>query len=389
MITGFSVHGFKSLAKFSLDGISNFTCLVGLNGSGKSSVLQAIDFASHLFRGDVANWLSKRAWSISDLHSKYSAHSNILVAFTFLLDNGKYYNWVAGFNRTTLTCSTESVSEYPGGRSIFQLGRGKYTICDSSPVKVDFNYAGSILSALKDDVLGPELVGIRDLMLSISSLELLSPHLMRYSLRDAATDIGVGGEKLSPYLYGIKGERRESLVRLLRNFYPSVVDFKVKQERAGWKKLHIIEEFNGDLIETEAKHVNDGLLRILAILAQADSGKSLLLFDEVENGVNPEIVERLVEVLQNSGRQILVTTHSPMILNYLSDDVAKDSVHFIYRSFDGGTRQKLLFDIPKMKSKLEFMGPGEAFVDTSLSGLAKECASYDESRDEIKLEGKS
>lgn len=387
MITGFSIHGFKSLATFNLSGIGNFTCLVGLNGAGKSSILQSLDFASHLIRGDVDNWLTKRGWSISDLHSKLSSQSNIIIAFTFLLGDGEHYTWIAGFNRTSLTCSSERVIKHPGQELMFQVLRGRYSVRDASLTKIDFNYMGSILSSLKDEVLSPELVEIRNVMLNIRSLELLSPHLMRYSLRDAASDIGVGGEKLSPFLYSIKGEQRESLLRLLRHFYPAVIDFKVKQERAGWKKLYIIEEFNGDLIETESKHVNDGLLRILAILAQTGSGKSILLFDEIENGVNPEIIERLVDVLQNTGQQVLVTTHSPMILNYLADDVAKSAVNFVYRSFDGGTQSKRLFDIPKMATKLKVMGPGEAFVDTSLSELAQECARLDQEKSDSK--GKS
>ncbi|MNN94847.1 hypothetical protein D3C81_2135500 [compost metagenome] len=70
-----------------------------------------------------------------------------------------------------------------------------------------------------------------------------------------------------------------------------------------------------------------------------------------------------------------------MILNYLSDDVAKRSVHFVYRSFDGGTRERRLFDIPRMSAKLQIMGPGEAFVDTSLSALSQECAQLDQTED--------
>jgi predicted ATPase len=245
-------------------------------------------------------------------------------------------------------------------------------------VKVDFNYSGSILSSLKQEIIPIDVLEMKSQISNIRSLELLSPHLMRSSLRDVANDIGVGGEKLSPFLYSIKGAERESLLALLRKFYPAVVDFKVRQERAGWKKLYIVEEFNGVRFETESKHVNDGLLRILAIIAQSSSGSSLLLFDEVENGVNPEIVELLVETLNETNQQVIVTTHSPMILNYLSDDVAKRSVRFVYRSYDGGTRTKLLFNMSKMARKLKIMGPGEAFVDTSLTKLAKECAEQDE-----------
>ncbi|PKH83586.1 chromosome segregation protein SMC [Pseudomonas sp. Choline-02u-1] len=377
MILGVSVNGFKSLANFNLvkDGLSNFTCLVGLNGAGKSSVLQLLDFSSHLMRGDVDSWLSKRGWSASDLHSKFSTGSNIIIAITVQIKSGDILSWVGSFNRSTLSCTTERVFNVDD--NLFQLLRGKYSILDAPPSKVEFNYTGSILSVLKDEALHPDIVEVKDIISNIKSLELLSPHLMRYSLREVATDIGTGGEKLSPFLYNIKGKEREKLTNLLREFYPSVIDFKVKQERAGWKKLSIIESFNGEIVETDAKHVNDGLLRILAILAQAGSGNSTLLFDEVENGVNPEIVERLVHVLQNAGQQVIVTTHSPMILNYLSDEVAKESVHFIYRTVSGGTRSRPLFSIPKMAKKLEIMGPGEAFVDTSLSDLTIECAKLD------------
>lgn len=83
---------------------------------------------------------------------------------------------------------------------------------------------------------------------------------------------------------------------------------------------------------TEARHINDGMLRLLTILAQTQTSHSFLLFDEIENGVNPELVERLVNVLLNAPQQVLVTTHSPMILNYLPDNVARESVMFIYRT---------------------------------------------------------
>ena len=33
------------------------------------------------------------------------------------------------------------------------------------------------------------------------------------------------------------------------------------------------------------------------VLAQADSDRSLILLDEIENGMNPEIIEKLVDAL--------------------------------------------------------------------------------------------
>jgi len=376
MITSLDIKGFKSLADFSVE-LGKFNCLVGLNGVGKSSLLQALEFASQLMKGDVYAWLNRRGWKPQDLHSKFSNRNNVVILIKIKTEAGRRLAWRATFNRGTLNCTQEEIHDATTGRLLFSLSKGRYTIGDGDSTKVEFVYQGSIISSLKNEILGDDVLEVKRQISGIRSLELLSPHLMRTTPRDSTGDIGVGGEKLSPFLYTVRGDAKERLVLSLRNFYPSIVDYKVKQERAGWKRLYIIEEFSGQRIETEAKHVNDGLLRVLAILAQAGADRSLLLFDEIENGVNPEIVERLVDVLQGVPQQIVVTTHSPLILNYLNDDVAEESVRFIYRSASGGTKSRSLFKIPRIKEKLKFMGPGEAFIDTNLTALTRECIEQD------------
>ena len=55
-ISRLEVENFKSLVDFRMD-LAKFTCLVGLNGSGKSTVLQFVDFLSELMRGNLSEWL--------------------------------------------------------------------------------------------------------------------------------------------------------------------------------------------------------------------------------------------------------------------------------------------------------------------------------------------
>jgi AAA15 family ATPase/GTPase len=69
MITSIKIDNFKSLVDFELQ-LSKFNCLVGLNGAGKSTVLQAIDFLSQLIKGDITGWLKERQWDKGDLNSK-------------------------------------------------------------------------------------------------------------------------------------------------------------------------------------------------------------------------------------------------------------------------------------------------------------------------------
>ena len=118
--------------------------------------------------------------------------------------------------------------------------------------------------------------------------------------------------------------------------------------------------------------MNDGLLRLMAILTQIESENKLLLFDEIENGINPELIEYLIDQLVGARHQVLVTTHSPMILNYMEDEIAIAGIVYLYKNKQGFTRSIKLFEIPSMAEKLKFMGPGEVFADTDLTNLYQE-----------------
>lgn len=378
MIVSLTVRNFKSMIDMTMK-FRKFTCLVGLNGAGKSGVLQAIDFVSHIMEGDVDYWLARRQWDVQDLHSKLTTASNIVIFMVYKLKSGRVLRWRAVFNRKTRSCTREEIIDVHTEEELFAVRRGHYSVGGGETSDIDVDYQGSLLSRLKEKTLTEDLITLRNEIRNIRSLELLSPHLMRGSSRESESDIGAGGEKLSAYLYSIKGDERVQLLNMLKIFYPSVTDFKIKQQRAGWKRLFVIEEFDGKRIETEAKHINDGLLRVIAILAQSYSTRSVLLFDEIENGINPEIVEKLVDILQECPQQIIVSTHSPLILNYLSDTVAAKSVQFVYRSISGGTRVRPLFGVARLQEKLEYMGAGEVFADTSLSLLTKECRDLDKS----------
>ena len=89
------------------------------------------------------------------------------------------------------------------------------------------------------------------------------------------------------------------------------------------------------------------------------------------------LVETLVDTLVASPRQLFVTTHSPLVLNYLPDDVARQSVQFIYKTPHGESRIRHFFAIPRIAEKLRVMGPGDAFVDTNLIELTRECMALD------------
>ena len=382
----FKIRNFKSIKEIDFK-FSQLNILIGMNGAGKSTILQALDFISQLMHGDITTWLESRDWKPHDLNCKLLKESNIELEVEVELNNQDIVIWTAQFNRTSLKCTTEKITI--NQKEAFVLKSRELTIptfikkksnthneIENSKFHALQEYEGSILSKLSIDNIGfdfvfkNQLTEFRTFLRNIKSLELLAPHLMRKSTRTNEDDhVGIGGEKLSSYLFKLNDEQKENLINFLKTFYPNIIDFKTKNQRSGWKKLIIQESTSTVNIEHEARHINDGLLRILAILAQLQSTPSFLMLDEIENGVNQEIIEKLVNILLNSKTQLLVTTHSPLVLNYLPDDIAKDAVNYVYKSSDGDTQYKRFFEIPRVNEKLEFMGVGDAVLDTNLIEL--------------------
>ena len=246
--------------------------------------------------------------------------------------------------------------------------------------RITFSYEGSILSAPKEELLPPSIRECKKFLAEIKSLDLLSPEYLRQRTRESSGTLGLGGQNLASFVYEMSDAKRQKLVNLLRKSYPQLDGLHTKSLRSGWKQLEISEAYQGQesglfpSMATEARHVNDGMLRMIAILAELQSDNRFLLFDEIENGINSELVEFVIDVLVGARQQVLVTTHSPMILNYLEDNVAKEGVVYLYKTANGFTKAMPFFSIPSLEKKLEVMGPGEAFVDTNLTELADDNA---------------
>ena len=75
---GCTIGNFKSLDKFHIK-FSKFTCLIGLNSAGKSTLLQAIDFISQQMKGDITGWLKNRSWDAMELESKVTNKDNNII----------------------------------------------------------------------------------------------------------------------------------------------------------------------------------------------------------------------------------------------------------------------------------------------------------------------
>ena len=368
MIQEFYIDNFKSLINFRLK-LSQLTCLIGLNGAGKSTILQAIDFISQLARGNLENWLSAREWQSNELASQLKQSHLILFEMKFQVD-GMFYVWEGQVSLDTLTCTQEIITNETGD-ILLKVTNDLYRIGNNPAKNLEFKYQGSALSAILDKFLSPELKQIRSFLTSIKSLDLLSPQLMRKKARKSDNDLGFGGEKLPAFLFQLSEPNRFKLVnQLQKHLGTTFKSFETRVNPLGWKKLLINEQFpTNQQLQTEALHASDGLLRLLTILSQMITNHTVLLFNEIEDGINPELVETLINLLITTSKQIILTTHSPMLLNYLEDECAKESVILTYRNKYGATQQCRFFSLEGVGEKLESLAAGEVMVDTNLTEL--------------------
>lgn len=413
MIKSFKIDNFRSLNEFQLpapgeEELGHFVCLVGLNGAGKSSVLQALDFVSQLVVGDVDAWLAARGWSKSDLTSKQGKKRNI--SFELRIEVAGYiFEWRAIYNSLLERCTKEDLRvalgqggvhpSLPTEEVIYSHDGNVFKTSGGHRRDLLSDFYGSFFAKLRSGSIEPESHGValslfRLGMGGVKSLELLNPQAMRRPSKKAV-DVGLGGEDLAAFVHGLDKLEASKLNEQISKIYPHVDGVRAKSAQYGWKRLQVSEKF-GSSVEFDARHSNDGLLRVAAIVAQTvavapymkraekdgrsllgnpdQKGYDVLLLDEIENGINPEVIRSLVGYLSAVRQQVVFTTHSPMILNYLEDDVATKSVFLVFRRKDGSSGIARFYSLPSLKGRLELMGPGEAFADVSLTQISSDAA---------------
>lgn len=381
MIKRISVNAFKSLVDFELTLDSKFNCIIGLNGAGKSSVLQLFSYVSALFSGKVDYWLNERGWEAKDVVSYFFPNRETIDLIIDIDISDKQLRWEATYNWKKGFCTSETLTDLLNDYQLLRLYQGRLKTKRDSFSELIFKYSGSVLSALDDSALPQEAILLRKFMTSVDSHDLLSPKVMRAGRFTSAGKIGNAGEYLISYIHKLDKSSQDVLLKNLYGYFPRVIKIETKTELDGTLSLFLTERFydeDGSHIDvvTNAKHINDGMLRILTILASQRSSSKFQQFDEIENGVNSEVTQKLVKTFTQSPQQVLVTTHSPIVLNFIEEELAKNSVHFVYKNKQGHTKAIKFFELSSANSKLEVLAPGEAMLDLYLLDVAEEAEKF-------------
>lgn len=342
MLQRLSVRGFKSLKDASID-FPRMAVLFGPNAAGKSNLLDAIQALSRVgtertladalaepIRGYSIESFSFPAGGLGELLSVPETAFELEADVTGKKDSFRYRVRVAiAPGSGALSVGDEYLTPLakdrtPKGTAAIELVGDRLRVRrkgESGKPRYEprgLNYA--ILSDLRfGSPLYPAIHSVRS-ELSAWRTYYLDPRVAMRSSQPPSDvrDIGALGGDIAPFLHRLRAEdakKFQAVSRTLRSIVPSVESLTVDlDKRRG--TLDILIRQNG--VDFSSRIVSEGTLRVLALCSIAVNpwGGSLLAFEEPENGVHPRRLELIAQLLLSlaveQGRQVVVTTHSPL-----------------------------------------------------------------------------
>jgi len=356
MLKRLNIKGFKSLADVQIE-FPRLTVLFGPNAAGKSNVLDAVQALSRIgtsrtlsdalaepIRGYAVEAFAFPPGGLAGLLSQRSSAFTLGAELAVGGEASRYQYRVAVSIQPEsggLTVADEYLAaltrsgQPKGNASIERVEKenaeGQFELRvrrKSKPAKPRTEPVGLNYALLSD----PRLGGVEYRAIERCRNELsgwrtyyLDPRVAMRSAKPPADvrDIGVLGEDIGPFLYRLRAEQPkhfEAAKRTLRSLIPSVEDLSVDlDKRRG--ALDVLVRQGG--VDFSSRIVSEGTLRILALCAIAVNpwSGSLLAFEEPENGVHPRRLELIAQLLTSlaleQGRQIIATTHSPLLCDYV------------------------------------------------------------------------
>jgi predicted ATPase len=137
------------------------------------------------------------------------------------------------------------------------------------------------------------------------------------------------GANIAGVLAGLEVERKTEVESILARYLKELPEKDIKRiwaEPVGKFKtdamLYCEEDWGeGKSHEVDARGMSDGTLRYLSIVTAllTRDAHSLLVIEEVDNGLHPSRAHILIQMLQELGKQrsidVIVTTHNPALLD--------------------------------------------------------------------------
>ncbi len=370
--------------------IDSLTVLIGTNASGKSNVVEALEFLKRIAQGENieaalagdktlpsirggVEWAARKPETIFALQAlvqgeddKIDYHYGIAVTTKPFIniwkesingqrnndDNSKKY-----FEDFLLEFRLNS-NEKPNISLSYTASKPRIFFTNN------FNRRGSILKELRRSHLpmgmGKDITSVFDALENIFILN-SSPSQMRDYSRLSDT-LESDASNIAGVLAALPDKQKaevESTLSAYAKELPEGDIQKVWAEKVGrfdTDAMLYCEEIwkPGHITEIDARSMSDGTLRFLAILTALLTRPegSQIVIEEIDNGLHPSRASLLVKMLREIGEKrkidILITTHNPALLDALGPEIVPFVVVAHRDSETGESKLTLLEDIDNL-----------------------------------------
>lgn len=330
MIPSMRIKNFKCFRDFGIE-LDPFTVLVGPNGSGKTAFMQAIRCMAAVGPKGVAGW-----------------------GVIGPIVGGGTCAWRNDLDAGALIAVPDRASAAAGEQSAsyeLRLKGGEPTL-------------RRLVQAGKADGSGGAAGGERWLDAVIGQVayyKLSPPSLKEVAQRQVGDNrLGIEGEGLPQFLHAlILGDRR-AFAHMESVFYERFPEYSsiLLHQVPGSANAYRLEFETRHGVRLPVTAVSDGAVLSLAYLAIAyhPEPPNILLIEEPENGVHHaklrEIVDTLKLLPEQKNVQVILTTHSP----YLLDLVEPENVRVFTKDEEGAATAIRMSDVPDVESwRKDFM----------------------------------
>jgi predicted ATPase len=368
------VRNFKAVVDSKVVKLGALTAFIGNNGAGKSSLIEALETYQAIVR-DGLDLAMQRWLGIEHVrHKGQEAKERVGEAV-----NPISWELTMGDTPRKVRRLAMTVNNDPAGNQMFiaseRLTRldGTWTERDQSGALQSYGPGRSMLQFGLDEAMVrtvEEVLAWQFLTLSPERMGLPVPQQRTRGQVRLATD----GSNVADFLLDLRRQSPnafDGIVETMAFVLPYAKDIQPtlsssEIERKAWLQLSEgTYKVPGWLLST-------GTLRMLALLALLRHPKPppLIVVEEIENGLDPRSIHLIVEEIRNAvlagTTQVIITTHSP----YLLDLLTLDHLVVVERDAQGHPRFTRPADHDNLQRWAQEFAPGKLYTMGSLTGLS-------------------
>lgn len=334
-INRFKLSGFRRLYNLDLPMKSNLMVLIGANGVGKTSVLDAFSLLSASAEGKLNASLNEMGGF--DANLTYDKADNISFHIEMEIPNYqplKYDLCLAGKGHS-YNIKFEELSQERGGRTPFKHITSRhddiiYHEVDTSKLQKptwEHNPLETSLSQVPKMYQQPET--LRRILSSATMYHVLDvgkdAKVKQSQMMRPAVLPGNNGEDLIAFLFSLRESDRMRYERIedtLKAAFPGFEGLNFPPVAAGmlamtWKDKNYSKPLY-------ANQLSEGTLRFLwlASLLQSPNLPTITMIDEPEVSLHPELLSLLADLMREAAErtQIVVATHSDRLIRFLKPE---------------------------------------------------------------------